>query len=107
MLDESCQFNTPIKYISNYVLCLELPFYNTANDTSRNISIQINKVLSYYWKSIEISYIFPFQCCIKFDAKFLAYLMSNIVEIWLIIISSHFWTKYDGTAPNVKLRPSF
>ena len=48
MLDESCQFNTPIKYISNYVLCLELPFYDTANDTSRNISPQINKVLSYY-----------------------------------------------------------
>ena len=37
-----------------------------------------------------------------YDARFLAYLMSNIVEIWLIIISSHFQTKYDGTAPNVK-----
>ena len=26
----------------------------------------------------------------KIDAKCLAYLMPNIVEIWLIIISSHF-----------------
>ena len=48
MLDESCQFNTPIKYISNYVLCLELPFCNTADESSRNISIQIYKVLYYY-----------------------------------------------------------
>ena len=45
MVDESCQFNAPIKYISNYILCLELPFYNTANESSRNIAIQVFKVL--------------------------------------------------------------